>query len=263
MKWRLILVTDKGKNNKPHFEAINEPVKNVAEQTGVYTPNKYFQLFRKTIKVTEKTKCAIQLSVSIREGIVLLLETFNNGEVIQEVRGQGSCQISDIVFLPPPKKEKQLYVVQGRIQVQSDINLVDEENKLSWKLRLVSAAVLAIKNDTEKEDRQAAIKASWEAAQPGRAAKAKKAREKYLQTKSQNIMSTVIKLTPELPPRPLATAYQRIIDAGKITESVKEKEKYVVELEASRKSFAELQSKTSTLRKSFAVQKKGNANKIQ
>lgn len=258
MKWRLILVTEKGKNNKPQFDVVNESVKNIAEQTGVYVPNKYFQLFRKAIKVTEKTKVSMQLSASIKEGISLILEAFNNGELLQEVRGNGSCQIPDILYLPPPKKDKQLYVVQGRIQVHSDINLADEENKLSWKLRLVSAGVLAIKNDTEKEERQAAIKASWESAQPGRSAKAKKAREKYLQAKPQSVMASVIKLTPDMPSRPLASPFQRMIDNGTIAESVKEKERYVVELEAHRKSFTEIQTKTSTFRRGFAVQKKGN-----
>lgn len=55
-----------------------------------------------------------------------------------------------------------------------------KEERVSWKLRFVSSTILNIKNDTEREDQQATIRASWEAGQPGRALKAKKSREKYL-----------------------------------------------------------------------------------
>ena len=41
--------------------------------------------------------------------------------------------------------------------------------------------------DTDKEDREKALKASWEAAEPGRAEKAAKSRQKYmLMTKQRN-----------------------------------------------------------------------------
>jgi hypothetical protein len=47
----------------------------------------------------------------------------------------------------------------------------------------VSSVALTVKNDTEKEDRQAAVRATWEVGQQGRAAKAKKSRDKYVQAK--------------------------------------------------------------------------------
>ncbi|KAJ3217012.1 hypothetical protein HDU67_008657 [Dinochytrium kinnereticum] len=52
----------------------------------------------------------------------------------------------------------------------------------SWKLRLISpdSASLIVSRDTEKEDRHKAIKDSWEASHPGRAAKAREARDSYL-----------------------------------------------------------------------------------
>jgi hypothetical protein len=55
-------------------------------------------------------------------------------------------------------------------------SLHEDDKKVSWKLRIISSSSIAIKNDTEKEDRQSAIKAQWEPAQPGRALKARKAR---------------------------------------------------------------------------------------
>ncbi|KAI8853937.1 hypothetical protein BC829DRAFT_439713 [Chytridium lagenaria] len=52
----------------------------------------------------------------------------------------------------------------------------------TWRLRLISpdSASLIVSRDTEKEDRYKAIKDSWEASHPGRAAKAREARDSYL-----------------------------------------------------------------------------------
>ncbi|KAJ3193292.1 hypothetical protein HK101_005088 [Irineochytrium annulatum] len=72
---------------------------------------------------------------------------------------------------------------------------------LTWKLRLIStdAASLIVARDTEKEDRYKAIKDGWEAAQPGRAAKAKEAREAYLkQVEAGMIKPMVIMAAPPI-----------------------------------------------------------------
>lgn len=61
---------------------------------------------------------------------------------------------------------------------------LEEDGKLSWKLKLSSGAPLTVKNDTEREDLQAAIRASWENGQVGRSHKARKARDKFLKAKS-------------------------------------------------------------------------------
>lgn len=47
-------------------------------------------------------------------------------------------------------------------------------------MRVFSSETLAIVKDTDKEDRERALKASWEQAEPGRAEKAKKSRLKFL-----------------------------------------------------------------------------------
>ncbi|KAJ3145718.1 hypothetical protein HDU89_006953 [Geranomyces variabilis] len=54
-------------------------------------------------------------------------------------------------------------------------------SELVWKLRMISTDVasLAVARDTEKEDRYRTVKDSWEAAQQGRAARAREAREQY------------------------------------------------------------------------------------
>lgn len=51
---------------------------------------------------------------------------------------------------------------------------------ITWHLKLYSSETLAIIKDTDKEDREKALKASWETAEPGRQEKAKKSRLKFL-----------------------------------------------------------------------------------
>ena len=51
---------------------------------------------------------------------------------------------------------------------------------LTWHLRLFSSETLAIVKDTDKEDREKALKASWEQNEAGRAEKAKKSRLKFM-----------------------------------------------------------------------------------
>ncbi|XP_065057122.1 androglobin-like isoform X2 [Rhopilema esculentum] len=60
--------------------------------------------------------------------------------------------------------------------------------KPNWVLRVVSdasASEIEIKKDTERQDQIKAMKAAWEAEQPGRAAKAQKSRMKFL---SENLV---------------------------------------------------------------------------
>ena len=47
-------------------------------------------------------------------------------------------------------------------------------------MKIFSSETLAIIKDTDKEDREKALKASWETNEPGRAEKAKKSRTKFL-----------------------------------------------------------------------------------
>ena len=59
-------------------------------------------------------------------------------------------------------------------------------NEITWHLKVYSTETIAIIKDTDKEDREKALKASWEQNEPGRAEKAKKSRQKYLLQLKQN-----------------------------------------------------------------------------
>ncbi|KAI9014739.1 hypothetical protein BC832DRAFT_618467 [Gaertneriomyces semiglobifer] len=67
-------------------------------------------------------------------------------------------------------------------------------NEPMWRLRIISTdtASLTVTRDTEKEDRHRAIKDAWEAAQPGRAAKAREAREAYLKQMEAGAVKPIV-----------------------------------------------------------------------
>ena len=52
-------------------------------------------------------------------------------------------------------------------------------------MKVFSSETLALVKDTDKEDRERALKASWEANEIGRAEKAKKARTKFVLLEKQ------------------------------------------------------------------------------
>lgn len=56
----------------------------------------------------------------------------------------------------------------------------DQTEGISWVMKLFTSETIAIIKDTDKEDREKALKASWEAVEPGRAEKAAKSRARYL-----------------------------------------------------------------------------------
>lgn len=61
----------------------------------------------------------------------------------------------------------------------------DESADITWLVKIYSSETLALIKDTDKEDREKALKASWEADEPGRAEKAKLSRQKFLLKKKQ------------------------------------------------------------------------------
>lgn len=56
----------------------------------------------------------------------------------------------------------------------------EESEGISWVLRIISSDTFAIVKDTEKEDKEKALKQAWEQNEPGRGDKAKKSRTKYI-----------------------------------------------------------------------------------
>jgi hypothetical protein len=52
----------------------------------------------------------------------------------------------------------------------------DDTKDIAWVLKFFTSETIALIKDTDKEDREKALKVSWETAEPGRAEKATKSR---------------------------------------------------------------------------------------
>lgn len=52
----------------------------------------------------------------------------------------------------------------------------EETENISWVLKFFTSETIALIKDTDKEDREKALKVSWETVEPGRAEKATKSR---------------------------------------------------------------------------------------
>ena len=72
---------------------------------------------------------------------------------------------------------------------------------LGWSVTAVSAGTLTLAKDTAREEELKALSASWEAAAPGRAVKAKESRDKYLSD-----------IAPPPPPEEWTNADQALLD---------------------------------------------------
>lgn len=60
-----------------------------------------------------------------------------------------------------------------------------ETEDITWLMKWNTSETIALIKDTDKEDREKALKASWETAEPGRAEKAAKSRAKFLAQQKQ------------------------------------------------------------------------------
>ena len=63
----------------------------------------------------------------------------------------------------------------------------DETAEVAWQMKIYSSETVAIIQDTDKEDREAALKKSWEEEEPGRAEKATLSRKKFLLKQKQKL----------------------------------------------------------------------------
>lgn len=78
---------------------------------------------------------------------------------------------------------KHQYVIQATFDLHEwpDCKKENEHTAdLAWYMKVFSSETLAIIKDTDKEDRERALKASWEQNEPGRAEKAKRSRQKFV-----------------------------------------------------------------------------------
>lgn len=83
----------------------------------------------------------------------------------------------------PDKECKHNYVIQAvfLLHLWPECKTANEQTEnITWTIKMFNSETLALVKDTDKEDREKALKASWETADPGRAEKASKSRQRYL-----------------------------------------------------------------------------------
>ncbi|CAD8164435.1 unnamed protein product [Paramecium pentaurelia] len=137
---------------------------------------------------------------------LIRLELYHGDDLIVYNYGINSVTLSNITL---PKDEN--YVIQASFDLREwpEAKIKSEEtDNLYWFTTIFASDTVALVRDTTKEDKEKAIKKSWEDKEPGRAANAKKSRTKYLITLKEE-------LTPE---------EQAIVNAPRMTKKQREEE---------------------------------------
>eukprot|EP01116_Phalansterium_solitarium_P016294 TRINITY_DN3769_c0_g1_i3.p1 TRINITY_DN3769_c0_g1~~TRINITY_DN3769_c0_g1_i3.p1 ORF type:complete len:556 (-),score=177.56 TRINITY_DN3769_c0_g1_i3:53-1720(-) len=184
-KLKVRLLSDKAsKAAAPHraaaFELATEQIKATQDFAGAYAANKFDVIYRKTVQAADKGTFGVQLAAE--GGCWVRLEVFDNGVKLAEAEGRSCCTLSVVPIQPVvDKKAKPGLIVQASI-VHGAWRPELPTDTLPWKSRFLSVVALVIKPDTEREEKHAGLRQTWEQGQAGRAAKAKKARDQYVQT---------------------------------------------------------------------------------
>lgn len=176
-----------------------EPV----EYTDAYVPSKYGIIFKEKLIVSPTDNTSASMNIKLQKGGVDLsaiegmspkyfrVDILDNGKVIHQQTGYNQITISHFMFrcnnnLPDeqpedgnPTEVKHNYVIQGVFDLNEwpECKTENEDTaEVSWMIKMYSSETLAMIKDTDKEDREAQLKASWETEEPGRAEKARVSR---------------------------------------------------------------------------------------
>lgn len=172
------------------------------EWTDTYKPWKYGIIFKEKIVFHQADSIIASMNLRLlRNGKDLpteakrafRFEILDNNKVIYARNGWNMVNISHLCFranqgLPetsenPDAELKHNYVIQAIFDLHlwpEAATLNDETENISWVLKFFTSETIALIKDTDKEDREKALKVSWETAEPGRADKAGKSRQRYL-----------------------------------------------------------------------------------
>eukprot|EP01022_Parablepharisma_sp_SALTPOND_P002364 TRINITY_DN1096_c0_g1_i1.p1 TRINITY_DN1096_c0_g1~~TRINITY_DN1096_c0_g1_i1.p1 ORF type:complete len:1297 (+),score=217.97 TRINITY_DN1096_c0_g1_i1:10066-13956(+) len=190
-----------------------------AEYGDLYTPYKYGMIFRERVYVGGETPVSMHVRlrkggyvkpppakeekkggkkepeekpVVVQEKDLdpprrIKVEIMEDGEVIYEKMSYNHISIPHMKLRKTEdagdKKTKNTYIIQCGFDI-SDwpecVQKCDETNDINWVLKVVSPGSVSIVKDTEKADKEQAIKESWEAAEPGRTEKGKQSRARFL-----------------------------------------------------------------------------------
>jgi hypothetical protein len=172
------------------------------EWTDTYKPWKYGVIFREKIVFHQADQIIASMNLRLlKDGKDLTkecrraftFEVLDNGKPIFSKKGWNHLNLSHFIFranqgLPetsenPEQELKHNYVLQATFDLHQwpEAKTQNEETEnITWVLKFFTSETIALIKDTDKEDREKALKASWETAEPGRAEKANKSRQRYL-----------------------------------------------------------------------------------
>ena len=172
------------------------------EWSDSYKPWKYGIIFKEKIVFHQADNITASFNIRLlKDGKDLpqevkrafRFEVLDNNKVIFCQKGWNQMSISHFLFrcsqgLPetsenPDAEVKHNYVLQAIFDLDQwpECRTQNEETEnITWVMRFFTSETIALIKDTDKEDREKALKASWETAEPGRAEKAAKSRQKYL-----------------------------------------------------------------------------------
>lgn len=175
------------------------------EWTDSYKPWKYGIIFKE--KVAFHANDNIMSSFNLRllkhgkewqSRKPFTFEILDNSKVIYAKKAWNQMNLSHFLFrasqgLPetsdnPDQELKHNYVLQATFDLHQwpeAKSLCEETEGISWVLKFFTSDTVALIKDTDKEDREKALKLGWETAEPGRAEKAAKSRQRYLLQQKQ------------------------------------------------------------------------------
>lgn len=169
-----------------------------------YMPNKYGIVFKEHLFIPEEVHFSLHLR--LRKGglpvigsktkemtpeeqlnilRLLKLELFEGENVIASSQGYNQAYLTHINLRNSGKEF--LLVCKFDITELPEVMQASEElQDLNWVMRVVASDSIATAKDTRKEDREEAIRKSWETTQPGRQEQAKQNRLRYIAQNKKN-----------------------------------------------------------------------------
>lgn len=180
------------------LKAVAGEMMDPVEFSDRYVPNKYGIIFKEQFFVPEEIH--FSLHIRMRKGglpipggkgkeiapeehltssRLLLFEIYDGEELIVATKGYNQAIIPHLNLRTNSKEL--IMLCKYDIDEWPECKVPTAESQdLNWVLRVISSDTVALIKDTRKEDKEEAIRKSWETAQPGRAEQAKQSRLRYL-----------------------------------------------------------------------------------
>jgi hypothetical protein len=177
------------------------------EYSDLYYPNKYGIIFQELLFVPEEVILSIQVRMKLgglllhpakgKEASVisperaftakhkLILELYADEQCVVKATGQEQALFSHLNLAKGPEY---LLVCKYDLEAWGGAKAPPSDFEgLNWVLRVFASDTVVLVKDTRKEDKEEALRKSWETTQPGRAELAKVSRARYLaQQKDQS-----------------------------------------------------------------------------